>query len=78
MSLTLVADKNPSNLIGEMCSLFPLNHRVHKPKIFMFKSFFLDHLPPNIRTHLMREDVQDLGSLQPKLTRFGSLPLTGM
>ena len=30
MSLTLAADKNPSILMGKMCSLLPLGHRVHK------------------------------------------------
>ena len=58
MSLTLAADEKPSTLMGKMCSLLPLSHTVHKEKCFLFKGFFLDHLPPNIRTHLMRVDLR--------------------
>ena len=64
MTLNLAADKKPSTLMGKMCS--PLNHRVHKDECFLFKGFFLDHLPLNIRTHLMREDISDPRKLAPK------------
>ena len=60
MSFTLAGDKKPSTLVGKMCSLLPLAHRVHKDECFLFKGFFLYHLPPNIRpirTHLMGEDI---------------------
>ena len=53
-------------LMGKMCSLLPLSHRVHKDECFLFKGFFLDHLPPNIRTPLMREDISDPGKLAAK------------
>ena len=75
MSLTLAADKKPSKLTGKMCSLLPLSHRVHKNECFLFKGFFLNHLPPNIRTHLMREDIPIHTSLLLKLTRSGTLSL---
>ena len=51
MSLTLAANEKPSTLMGKRCSLLPLSHRVHKDKCFLFKEFFLNHVPPNIRTH---------------------------
>ena len=66
MSLTLAADKKPSMLMRKMCSLLPLSHRVNKEKCFLIKGFFLDHLPPNIRTHLMREDISDPRKLAAK------------
>ena len=66
MSLTLAADKKPSTLMGKMCSLLPLSHRVHKDECFLFKGFFIDHLPPNIRTHLMREYTSDPHKLAAK------------
>ena len=66
MSLTLAADKKPSTLMGKMCSLLPLSHRVHKDECFLFKGFILDHLPPNIGTFLMGEDIPDLHKLATK------------
>ena len=47
------------HLDGKMCSLLPLDHRIHKTECLMFKGFFLNNLPPNIRTHIMREDIKD-------------------
>ena len=64
MSLNLAA--KPSTLMGKMCSLLPLSHRVHKDECFLLKVFFLDHLPPNIRTLLMREDISDPCKLAAK------------
>ena len=66
MSLTLAVNKKPSPLMGKMCSLLPLNHRVHKDDSFLFKGFFLDHLPVNMRTHLMTEDISDPRKLAAK------------
>ena len=66
MSLTLVAKEKPFMLMGKMCSLLPLSRRVHKKECFLFKGFFLDHLPPNIRTHLMREDISNPRKLAAK------------
>ena len=57
MSLTFATDEKPSTLMKKMCSLLPWSHRVHKDESFLFKGFFLDYLPPNIRTHLMREEI---------------------
>ena len=53
MSLTWAADERLSILMGKMCSLLPVDRRIHKTECFMFRCFFLNHLPPNIRTHLM-------------------------
>ena len=66
MSLTLAANKKPSTLMGKMCSLLPLTHRVHKDECFLFKYFSLNYLPQNIRTHLMREDISDPRKLAAK------------
>ena len=66
MSLTLAAGEKPSTLMGKMCSLLPLNRRLHKDECFLCKSFFLDHLPPNIRTHLMRKDISNPCKLAAK------------
>ena len=66
MSLTLAVDKKPSTLMGKMCSLLPLDYRVHKTQCFIFKGFFLSNLPPTTRTHLMREDIKDLWKLVAK------------
>ena len=66
MALTLAVDKTPSTLMGKMCSLLPLDLRIHKTKCFMCKGFFLNHLPPNICTHLMREDMKDPRKLAAK------------
>ena len=66
MSLALAANEKPSMLMGKMCSLLPLSHRVHKDGCLLFIGFFLDHLPPNIRTHLMREDISDPCKLAAK------------
>ena len=52
--------------MGKMCSLLPLDHMVHKSDCFMFKGYFLDHLPPNICTHLMKEDIKDPRKLAAK------------
>ena len=57
--LTLAANKKSSTLMGKMCSLLPLNHRVHKDDCFLFKGFFINHLPPTIKTHLMREEISN-------------------
>ena len=46
MSLTLAADEKPSTLMGKMCSLLPLSHRVHKDECFLFKAFLLNHQDP--------------------------------
>ena len=70
MSLTLAADKKPSTLMGKMCSLLPLSHRVHKDECFLFNGFFLYHLLPNIRTHLMREDISDPCKLAAKADKI--------
>ena len=70
MSLTLATDQKPSTLMGRMCSILPLTHRVHKDGCFLFKGFFLDHLPPNIRTHLMREDISDPCNLAAKADKI--------
>ena len=81
MSLTLATDKKPSTLMGKMCSLLPLDHRVHKSECFMFKGFFLDHLPQNICTHLMREDIKDprkLAAKADKIYQSCQLPPTGV
>ena len=66
MSLTLAADEKPSTLMEKMCSLLPLSYRVHKDECFLFKGFFLDHLPTKIRTHLMRVDISDPCNLVAK------------
>ena len=66
MAFTLSAGEKPSILMGKMCSLLPLDHRIHKTECFMFNRFFLNHLPPNIRTHLMREDIKDPRKLATK------------
>ena len=66
MALTLAADKKLSTLMGKICSLLPMDHRIHKTKCFMFKGFFLNQLPPNICTHLMREDMKDPRKLAAK------------
>ena len=50
MSLTLAATEKLSTLMGRMCSLLPLAHRVHTDECFLFKVFFLNHLSLNIRT----------------------------
>ena len=39
---------------------------VHKDECFLFKGFFLNHLPSNIRTHLMREDISNPRKLAAK------------
>ena len=70
LALTLVADEKLSTLMGKMCSLLPLDHRIHKTECFMFKGFFLNHLPPNIRTHLMREDIKDPRKLAAKADKI--------
>ena len=70
MSLTLAADKKPSKLMRKMLSLLPLSHRVHKGECFLFKGFFLDHLPPNVRTHLMKEDISDPRKLAAKADKI--------
>ena len=70
MSLTLATNKKPSMLIGKMCSLLLLSHRVHKDECFLFKGFFLDHLPPNIRTYLMREDISNPRKLAAKADKI--------
>ena len=49
-----------------MCSLLPLDHRIHTTECFMFKGFFLSNLPPNTCTHLMREDINDPRKLSNK------------
>ena len=54
----------------KMCCLLPLSHRVHKEECFLFKGFFLNHLPPNIRTHLMREDISDPRKLAAKADKI--------
>ena len=66
MSLPLAADKKPSILMGKMCGLLPLNHRIHKTESLMFMGFHLDHLPLNIHTHLMKEDIKDPRKLAAK------------
>ena len=66
MSLTLATDKKPSRLMRKMCSLLPLSHKVHKDICFLFKGFFLNHLPPYIRTFLMREDISNPRKLAAK------------
>ena len=43
----LMADKKPSTLMGKMCSLLPLDHRIHKTECFMFKGFFLAPKQPH-------------------------------
>ena len=53
MSLTLAEDYKPSILMGKRCSLLRLDHRIHKTECFMFRGFFLNHLPLNICSHLM-------------------------
>ena len=78
MALTLSADKKQSTLMGKMCSLLPLDHRIHKSVCFMFKGFFLNRLLPKIRTHLMRENIKDPRKLAAKVMRFGNLPPTGV
>ena len=70
MALTLAVDKKPSTLMGKMCSLLPLDHRIHKTECFMFKGFFLNNLLPNIRTHLMREDIKDPRKLAAKANKI--------
>ena len=70
MSLTLAAEEKPSTLMSKMCSLVPLDHRVHKSERFIFKGFFLDHLPLNICTHLMREDIKDPRKLAAKADKI--------
>ena len=70
MSLTLATNEKASRLMGNMCSLLPLSHRVHKDECFLVKGFFLDHLPPNIRTHLMREDISDPRKLAAKADKI--------
>ena len=74
MSLTLAAKEKPSTVMGKMCSLLPLNHRVHKDNFFLFKGFFLDYLPPNVRTHLIREDISVTHKLAAKAYKSGSHP----
>ena len=61
MALTLAEDKKPSTLIGKMCSLLPLDHRIHKTKFFILKGFFLKQLPPK-----NREDIKDPRKLAAK------------
>ena len=70
MAFTLSAGEKPSILMGKMCSLLPLDHRIHKTECFMFNRFFLNHLPPNIRTHLMREDIKDPRKLAAKADKI--------
>ena len=45
ISITLAADKKPSTLMGKMCSLLPLDHRIQKFECFMFNWFFFYHFP---------------------------------
>ena len=52
--------------MGKMLSLVPQSHRVHKDECFLFRGFFLDLLPPNVRTHLMKEDISDPCKLAAK------------
>ena len=67
MSLTLAPEEKPSTLMGRMCSLLPLNH---KDDCFLFKGFFLDYLPMNVRTHMMREDISDPHKLTAKADKI--------
>ena len=56
--------------MGKMCSLLSLDHRIHKTECFIFKGFFLNLLPLNIRTHLMREDIKDPRKLAAKADKI--------
>ena len=57
-------------MISKMCSLLSLDHSIHKTECFMFKGFFHNNLPPNIRTHLMREDIKDHRKLAAKADKI--------
>ena len=70
MYLTLAADEKPSNLMGKMCSLHLVDHRNQKNEYFMFRGFFLNNLPPNSCTHLMREDIKDPRKLAAKADKI--------
>ena len=70
MALTQATDEKPSTLMGKMCSLLPLDHRIHKTECFMFKGFFPNSLPPSIRTHLLREDIKDSRKLWAKADKI--------
>ena len=59
--------------MGKMCSLLPLDHRIHKTECFMLKGLFFNNLPPNIRKRTSRIPE----SLQPRQTKFGNLPPKG-
>ena len=46
--------------------ILQIYYRVHKNDCLLFKGFFLNHLPLNIRTHLMREVISNPRKLAAK------------
>ena len=51
-------------------SPWPADKKPSKLICFLFKGSFLYHLPPNIRTHLMREDISDPHKLVAKADKI--------
>ena len=55
VSLTLSGDQKPSHLMNRMLALYPDDH---KPD-FVLRGLFLRRLPMDVRSHLLREKVDD-------------------
>ena len=66
MSLTLATDKKPSKFYGEDVVLAASVPQGSQRWMLLFKGFFLYLLPPNVRTHLMKEDISDPCKLAAK------------
>ena len=68
VSLPLPGDQKPSHLMNRMLALLP---DYYKPD-FILRGLFLQHLPIDVQSHLLRKKVSDPGVVSEQSISFFS------